>query len=299
MMRLCPPHWPARCAPRRDRPARRARPGGRLRGRLAARPADRRRPRAARDHGRLRAGARPRAARRCTAAIGDRALAADPALVGAARPGADRGLPRGRRAAGDQASAGPRPRPHRQPSGAAGGRAPRLELLRATDWQPFRDLPRGAVRDDRARPASRRSIPSGRRRSRRAMIGEVIRGELGIAGALLSDDLSMGALSGSLGERAAAARAAGCDLALHCNGRYDEMVEVLAAAGPLEGAAAARCRRGARPAAPAGAARPRRGARPAFEALLARVEPALAAGRLSHGHRHASAMRSRSGCCRS
>ena len=74
------------------------------------------------------------------------------------------------------------------------------------------------------------------------VIEEVIRGELGIRGALLSDDLSMGALFGSLAERTAAARAAGCDLALHCNGDYDEMVEVLAAAGPLEGASAVRCR---------------------------------------------------------
>lgn len=72
------------------------------------------------------------------------------------------------------------------------------------------------------------------------VIAEVIRGEIGFGGALLSDDLSMGALAGSLGERAAAARAAGCDLAVHCNGRYDEMALVLDAAGPLEGESAAR-----------------------------------------------------------
>jgi beta-N-acetylhexosaminidase len=74
------------------------------------------------------------------------------------------------------------------------------------------------------------------------VIQEVIRGEIGFTGALLSDDLSMGALSGSLGERTAAARAAGCDLALHCNGDFAEMVEVLDAAGVLEGASAARAR---------------------------------------------------------
>jgi beta-N-acetylhexosaminidase len=72
------------------------------------------------------------------------------------------------------------------------------------------------------------------------VIQGVIRGEIGFTGALLSDDLSMGALSGSLGERTAAARAAGCDLALHCNGDFAEMVEVLDAAGVLEGASAAR-----------------------------------------------------------
>jgi beta-N-acetylhexosaminidase len=72
------------------------------------------------------------------------------------------------------------------------------------------------------------------------IIQEVIRGRIGFEGALLSDDLSMGALRGSLGERTGAARAAGCDLALHCNGRLAEMVEVLDAAGALEGASAAR-----------------------------------------------------------
>jgi beta-N-acetylhexosaminidase len=50
----------------------------------------------------------------------------------------------------------------------------------------------------------------------------------------------MGALRGSLAERTAAARAAGCDVALHCNGDFAEMVEVLEAAGPLEGAGAER-----------------------------------------------------------
>jgi beta-N-acetylhexosaminidase len=73
-----------------------------------------------------------------------------------------------------------------------------------------------------------------------AIIEEVIRGEIGFAGALLTDDLSMGALGGSLGERTARARAAGCDIAVHCNGCRDEMIEVLDAAGPLDGAAASR-----------------------------------------------------------
>jgi beta-N-acetylhexosaminidase len=74
------------------------------------------------------------------------------------------------------------------------------------------------------------------------IIAEVIRGAIGFQGLLLSDDLSMGALRGSLGQRTAAARAAGCDVALHCNGDFKEMVEVLAAAGPLEGASAQRAR---------------------------------------------------------
>ncbi len=72
------------------------------------------------------------------------------------------------------------------------------------------------------------------------VIAEVVRGAIGFQGLLFSDDLSMQALGGGLGERAAAARAAGCDIALHCNGEMAEMQAVAAAAGPLEGAAAAR-----------------------------------------------------------
>jgi beta-N-acetylhexosaminidase len=104
----------------------------------------------------------------------------------------------------------------------------------------------------------------------------VIRGKIGVAGALLSDDLSMRALSGSLGARSAAARAAGCDLALHCNGDLAETAEVLDAAGPLQDASARRARdalgRLRAPAAfdtAAGAAR--------YAALLAAAEPALEA----------------------
>ena len=64
---------------------------------------------------------------------------------------------------------------------------------------------------------------------------EVIRGHIGFDGLLLSDDLSMQALGGTLGERAARALAAGCDIALHCNGEMAEMVEVAADTGPMTG----------------------------------------------------------------
>ena len=56
----------------------------------------------------------------------------------------------------------------------------------------------------------------------------------------MSDDVSMGALSGSLAERTRAALAAGCDVVLHCNGELDEMQAVAAAAPLLAGEAAAR-----------------------------------------------------------
>jgi beta-N-acetylhexosaminidase len=69
------------------------------------------------------------------------------------------------------------------------------------------------------------------------MIREVIRGFIGFDGLLMSDDVSMGALSGSIAERTRAALAAGCDLVLHCNGRLDEMQAVAAEAPELAGKA--------------------------------------------------------------
>ncbi|MEX3016024.1 glycoside hydrolase family 3 N-terminal domain-containing protein [Gymnodinialimonas hymeniacidonis] len=74
--------------------------------------------------------------------------------------------------------------------------------------------------------------------SRKVM--QVIREDIDFDGLLMTDDLSMGALPGSIGERAAAARAAGCDMILHCNGERAEMEEVLENCGQLSGAAQAR-----------------------------------------------------------
>ena len=56
----------------------------------------------------------------------------------------------------------------------------------------------------------------------------------------MTDDISMGALSGSLSERAAAALHAGCDMVLHCSGRIEEMRELAEAVPVLAGAAANR-----------------------------------------------------------
>ena len=53
----------------------------------------------------------------------------------------------------------------------------------------------------------------------------------------MTDDISMNALAGSVGERARAALAAGCDVALHCNGEMTEMRAVAAEAPPLVGEA--------------------------------------------------------------
>ncbi|KHL26615.1 beta-hexosaminidase [Croceibacterium mercuriale] len=56
------------------------------------------------------------------------------------------------------------------------------------------------------------------------VVGRIIRETIGFAGLLLSDDLDMEALSGSVPERAAAAHRAGCDLALNCWAKMDDMV---------------------------------------------------------------------------
>ena len=72
------------------------------------------------------------------------------------------------------------------------------------------------------------------------MVREVIRGFIGFDGLLMSDDVSMGALAGTLAERARASIAAGCDMVLHCNGKLDEMRAVAEAVPELVGPAARR-----------------------------------------------------------
>lgn len=68
-------------------------------------------------------------------------------------------------------------------------------------------------------------------------IETVIRQSIGFDGLLLSDDLSMQALAGTMSERTKAAIKAGCDIVLHCNGKMDEMMEVLDSTPPLSGKA--------------------------------------------------------------
>ncbi|VDS08008.1 Beta-hexosaminidase [Paracoccus haematequi] len=102
--------------------------------------------------------------------------------------------------------------------------------LEAMDFVPFRalnDLPMGMTAhirftalDDAPATASRR------------MIG-LIRDRIGFDGLLMTDDITMNALSGTQAERAAASVAAGCDLVLHCNGTIADMEPVVAAAGAM------------------------------------------------------------------
>jgi beta-N-acetylhexosaminidase len=72
------------------------------------------------------------------------------------------------------------------------------------------------------------------------MVTQVIRGFIGFQGLLMSDDISMNALVGSVAERSRAALAAGCDVVLHCNGNLGEMVAVAKEAPELTGEAARR-----------------------------------------------------------
>ena len=68
----------------------------------------------------------------------------------------------------------------------------------------------------------------------------LIRNRIRFGGLLVTDDISMGALCGPVGDRARASLAAGCDVVLHCNGDLNEMRAVAEAAGPMSGQAAAR-----------------------------------------------------------
>src|SRR4051794_723796 len=94
------------------------------------------------------------------------------------------------------------------------------------------------------------------------MIAEVIRGTIGFQGLLMSDDVSMNALSGNIAERTRAIFAAGCDMALHCNGKIEEMREVAGQTPELAGRALER----------ANAALAARKAPQPFDRVAARVE---------------------------
>ena len=76
-----------------------------------------------------------------------------------------------------------------------------------------------------------------------AKMMEVIRKDIGFDGLLMTDDLSMEALSGTIAQRAADSIAAGCDIILHCNGKAAEMQVVADATGPMSAAAITRANR--------------------------------------------------------
>jgi beta-N-acetylhexosaminidase len=75
------------------------------------------------------------------------------------------------------------------------------------------------------------------------VIREIIRGRIGFDGFLMSDDIGMEALQGDFGGRASGVVAAGCDAALHCSGKIDEMVAAAAAVPRMTDEAEARLAR--------------------------------------------------------
>lgn len=82
------------------------------------------------------------------------------------------------------------------------------------------------------------------------IIKDIIRGRVGFDGLLISDDLDMNALSGDVPSRAAHCVAAGCDIALNCWGRFDEMVAIAEKLGEITQAARIRLDRAMATAAP-------------------------------------------------
>ena len=97
-----------------------------------------------------------------------------------------------------------------------------LERTDFAAFRPLKDLPMAMTAHvvfsavDPAHPATTSAT----------MIEQVIRGAIGFQGLLMSDDVSMNALAGSIADRTRAIVAAGCDMILHCNGKLDEMREV-------------------------------------------------------------------------
>lgn len=113
------------------------------------------------------------------------------------------------------------------------------DTLRKSDFAAFRplsDLPLGMT----AHVVYTAIDPIAPATTSVTLVRDVIRGWLGFAGLLMSDDISMGALSGSIEARARTAIAAGCDVILHCSGELAEMQAVASAVPVLAGEAAAR-----------------------------------------------------------
>ena len=116
------------------------------------------------------------------------------------------------------------------------------EELERTDFaafQPLADLPMAMTAHvvfsalDPAQPATTSAT----------IIRQVIRGVIGFQGLLMSDDVSMNALAGSIAERTRAIVNAGCDMVLHCNGKLDEMCDVARETPELAGEALDRAKR--------------------------------------------------------
>jgi beta-N-acetylhexosaminidase len=177
----------------------------------------------------------------CNAVIGDRAYGDDPAKVAALAASAAQGLMDGAVLPVVKHIPG-----HGRATVDSHHRLPLVDVerstLEATDFAAFRplaDLPLAMTAHvvfsalDPVYPATTSAT----------IIRDVIRGSIGFEGLLMSDDISMRALSGALAERTRLALAAGCDVALHCNGDLAEMQAVAAESPTLAGVPAARAAR--------------------------------------------------------
>jgi len=119
--------------------------------------------------------------------------------------------------------------------------APKKEL-ETTDFAAFRplaDLPMAMT----AHVVFRAYDPVQPATTSATIIERVIRRLIGFQGLLMSDDVSMNALAGSIAERTRAIFAAGCDVVLHCNGKMTEMRDVAREAPELSGKALQRAKR--------------------------------------------------------
>ncbi|MBI5129755.1 MAG: beta-N-acetylhexosaminidase [Rhodopseudomonas palustris] len=169
------------------------------------------------------------------AVIGDRAYGTDPAKVAAIARAVTDGLEQGSVLPVLKHIPG-----HGRATADSHFRLPQVDTsrdeLERTDFaafQPLADLPMAMTAHvvfsalDPAQPATTSAT----------IIDQVIRQRIGFQGLLMSDDVSMNALDGTIAERTRAIVAAGCDVVLHCNGKLDEMRQVAAETPELAGRA--------------------------------------------------------------
>jgi beta-N-acetylhexosaminidase len=167
--------------------------------------------------------------------IGDRSFGDDPQIIGALGRAAMEGLH-----AGGVASVIKHIPGHGRADADSHFALPKVgesrDVLEATDFAPFKilsDAPMAMT----AHVVYTAIDPDDPATLSEAVIGDVIRNSIGFDGLLMTDDLSMRALSGSLGKRAMRAFSAGCDMALHCNGKRKEMVALANVMPTLSGEA--------------------------------------------------------------
>ena len=170
--------------------------------------------------------------------IGDRAYSSDPGVVAALGMQAAMGLLDG----------GVLPVIKHIPGHGRAGADSHLELpvvdapldaLRECDFAPFRAL-NSMPMAMTAHVIYSEIDPDQPATTSPKVVDEIIRGEIGFDGLLMSDDVSMRALSGDFASRTESVFGAGCDLVLHCNGDMEEMQAVASRTPVLDGLAASR-----------------------------------------------------------